>query len=98
MCDVADLEALSRLLSGGARADHPGFSLTSARSDHTLGIDIGTFESKGVLVDASGRIVARPPPAPDDRAPAGLGRAPGGGGLVGRFRASPAPSSPNPRD
>jgi xylulokinase len=25
---------------------------------HTLGIDIGTFESKGVLVDAQGRIVA----------------------------------------
>ncbi len=25
---------------------------------HTLGIDIGTFESKGVLVDGSGRIVA----------------------------------------
>ena len=26
---------------------------------HTLGIDIGTFESKGVLVDAEGRITAR---------------------------------------
>ena len=25
---------------------------------HTLGIDIGTFESKGVLVDGAGRIVA----------------------------------------
>ena len=25
---------------------------------YTLGIDIGTFESKGVLVDASGRIVS----------------------------------------
>ena len=25
---------------------------------HTLGIDIGTFESKGVLVDSAGRIVA----------------------------------------
>ena len=25
---------------------------------HTLGIDIGTFESKGVLVDADGRITA----------------------------------------
>ena len=26
---------------------------------HTLGVDIGTFESKGVLVDAVGRIVAQ---------------------------------------
>lgn len=26
---------------------------------HTLGVDIGTFESKGVLVDAAGRIVAQ---------------------------------------
>jgi xylulokinase len=25
---------------------------------HTLGIDIGTFESKGVLVDSAGQIVA----------------------------------------
>jgi xylulokinase len=25
---------------------------------HTLGIDIGTFESKGVLVDAQGQIIA----------------------------------------
>ena len=25
---------------------------------HTLGIDIGTFESKGVLVDANGTIIA----------------------------------------
>ena len=25
---------------------------------HTLGIDIGTFESKGVLVDGEGRITA----------------------------------------
>ncbi len=25
---------------------------------HTLGIDIGTYESKGVLVDPDGRIVA----------------------------------------
>ena len=25
--------------------------------DHTLGIDIGTFESKGVLVDANGVVV-----------------------------------------
>ena len=27
--------------------------------DLTLGIDIGTFESKGVLVDTSGRIIAQ---------------------------------------
>ena len=26
---------------------------------HTLGIDVGTFESKGVLADETGRIVAR---------------------------------------
>ena len=26
---------------------------------YTLGIDIGTFESKGVLVDSSGRIAGR---------------------------------------
>ena len=26
---------------------------------YTLGVDIGTFESKGVLVDYSGRIVAQ---------------------------------------
>ena len=25
---------------------------------HTLGVDIGTYESKGVLVDASGQVVA----------------------------------------
>lgn len=32
--------------------------MTRAAGTHTLGIDIGTFESKGVLVDAAGRIVA----------------------------------------
>ena len=26
---------------------------------YTLGVDIGTFESKGVLVDGAGRIVAQ---------------------------------------
>ncbi|MBA4326423.1 MAG: carbohydrate kinase [Rhodobacter sp.] len=33
--------------------------MTHATGPHTLGIDIGTFESKGVLVDAQGRITAQ---------------------------------------
>jgi hypothetical protein len=42
----------------------------------TLGIDIGTFESKGVLVDGAGPDRGRgAAPAPDAGAAAGLGRA-----------------------
>ena len=33
--------------------------MTHTPRPHTLGIDIGTFESKGVLVDAQGRITAQ---------------------------------------
>ena len=55
-------------------------------SGYYLGIDIGTFESKGVLVDGAGRIVATAVTAAQDAgAAARLGRAPAEAGLVGRF-------------
>ena len=57
VCDLADLDGLTRLLVAGIAAIDAGFSLD--RDDYTmrhyLGIDIGTFESKGVLVDGNGR-------------------------------------------
>ena len=61
VCDLGDLQDLTRLLVGAIGRIDPKFSLD--RDDyhamkHYLGIDIGTFESKGVLVDESGRIVA----------------------------------------
>ncbi len=89
VCDLADLEALTRLLVAAlARIDRK-FSLDRDDYDpmkHYLGIDIGTFELKGVLVDETGRIVGeRGQAAQDDRAAARLGRAPAARGLVGRF-------------
>ena len=43
---------------------------------HYLGVDIGTYETKGVIVDGGGRDRgAGRAAAPDDRAAAGLGRA-----------------------
>ncbi len=75
------LAALARI--GAGLQPGPG----RLRMSYYLGIDIGTFESKGVLVDGDGpdRRHGRPP-AQDDRAAARLGRTPGRGGLVGRFR------------
>ena len=67
----------------------PDFSLD--RDDlsamrHYLGIDIGTFESKGVLVDDDGPDRrAGGAAAQDAGAAAGLGRAPAARGLVGRL-------------
>ena len=43
---------------------------------HYLGVDVGTYETKGVIVTAEGQIVAQGArAAPDDRAAAGLGGA-----------------------
>ena len=53
---------------------------------HYLGIDIGTFESKGVLVDDDGAILATASKPHKMLVPqAGLGRAPPARGLVGRL-------------
>ena len=61
MCDLADLEGLAQLLIGRHLAHRqelqprPG---PLSRMKHYLGVDIGTFETKGVIVDQGGRIVA----------------------------------------
>ena len=57
VCDLADLVGLTQLLVDGLRADRPGLQPRPRRlpaMKHYLGIDIGTFESKGVLVDDDG--------------------------------------------
>ena len=60
VCDLADLVGLTRApRRRGSAGSTAGFSLD--RDDYpsnertTLGIDIGTFELKGVLVDADGQ-------------------------------------------
>ena len=61
VCDLADLEGLTRLLVAGISRDRPQVQPRSGRlprMKHYLGIDIGTFESKGVIVDGTGEIVA----------------------------------------
>ena len=61
VCDLADLDRPDAACwSPASPAIDGGFSLDrdDYRMRHYLGIDIGTFESKGVLVDGRGRIVA----------------------------------------
>ena len=84
--------ALTRLLVAALAAIDAEFSLDRddfIRMSTTLGIDIGTFESKGVLVDGDGPDRReRRQAAQDARAAAGLGRAPAERGLVGRLHLS----------
>src|SRR5690606_21524424 len=44
----------------GARPGHAGPRAGAGPGSHTLGVDIGTFESTGALVDAHGEVVAVP--------------------------------------
>ena len=70
----------------GDRRAASASTATITSMSYYLGIDIGTFESKGVIVDGKGKIVAsRVEAAQDAGAAAGLGRAPAEAGLVGRF-------------
>ena len=88
VCDLGDLDQLTTLLVEGIAAIDAGFSLDrdDYRMSYYLGIDIGTFESKGVHRRRQGpdrrqRVEA----AQDAGAAAGLGRASAEAGLVGRL-------------
>ena len=56
--DPADIEALVRLLDAALDRIDAGPGAHPRSLSHTLGVDIGTFESKGVIVDADGEVVA----------------------------------------
>ena len=90
VCDLGDLEQLTQLLVAGDLGDrrrHSASTATTTSMSHYLGIDIGTFESKGVIVDERGQDRRqRLEAAQDAGAAAGLGRAPAEAGLVGRLQ------------
>ena len=61
VCDLNDLTALTKLLIGALDFIQNNFTLIGISCDmtYTLGIDVGTFETKGSLVDHSGNLLGQ---------------------------------------
>ena len=62
VCDLADLESLTRLLHRSTsrhRCQLLARPRRLHRMKHYLGVDVGTYETKGVITDGEGRIVAQ---------------------------------------
>ena len=58
VCQLNDLVDLSALLGCRTCAHWPRLFTKAFGMNYTLGVDIGTFETKGVLVDAAGVVIA----------------------------------------
>ena len=59
--DPRDVDGLVTLLDAALDRITPDLELVPRAVSHTLGVDIGTFESKGVIADAGGRRSSPPP-------------------------------------